>query len=225
MPLLLAWGVGAEPRFGATLASFDGAEGTTWHWRLTNDPVMGGLSTSSFSVELSRKVAVFNGTVAIVPSLKAPGFCTAATSDGFGITARFNDASPFSHLLLRVRSSTPAYKGWKVAFAANTLNPQFMSYKARFKLQPTRDWQTVAIPFRPNFSNDWSPFTGDCDTLDPTGQSHRCCDEAHEEVCVTAHNLRSISQVGVWAEGVAGDFHLEIERIGAGDAKSWSSLE
>jgi hypothetical protein len=53
------------------IASFDGATGTTFQWRDLNDPVMGGRSTSTFHVDQS--VGIFNGTCAIVPSLKAPG--------------------------------------------------------------------------------------------------------------------------------------------------------
>jgi hypothetical protein len=32
-----------------TLVSFDGSTGTTYEWADTNDPVMGGLSTSNFT--------------------------------------------------------------------------------------------------------------------------------------------------------------------------------
>jgi hypothetical protein len=205
-----------QPAFGQDLATFDGAKPTgQWNWRLTNDPVMGGLSTSTWAI--LGNVAIWNGTVAIVPSLNAPGFCTAATWDGFGVTARFPPVSGFTHMLLRVRSRTPSYSGFKVSFAADTLNPQFKSFKANFALKPTVDWQVVAIPFRPAFSNDWSPFDGECGNVDPSGRAHKCCTAETPDVCVTEHNLRFISQVGLWAEGKAGSFHLEIERIGAGN--------
>ena len=80
------------------------------------------------------------------------------------------------------------------------------------------DWQIVAIPFRPAFSNDWSPYNGECGSTDPGGTYHACCTKAHQEVCVTPRNLRSISQIGVWAEGRAGAFNLVIDRIGAGNS-------
>ena len=41
------------------------------------DPVMGGKSSSTFTVE--RNLGVFAGVVRIVPSLKAAGFCNAQT--------------------------------------------------------------------------------------------------------------------------------------------------
>jgi len=177
---------------------------------------MGGLSTSSWAVH--GAVAVWNGTVKVVPSLRAPGFCTAATWDGMGITARFPDVSAFTHLLLRVRSRTAAYAGFKVSFAANTLNPQFKSFKADFALAPTSDWQLVAIPFVPGFSNDWSPYDGECGGKDPTGRTHECCSKESPKVCASKRDLAAISQVGLWAEGHAGAFHLEVDRIGAGNA-------
>ena len=47
----------------------------------TNDPVMGGRSKSTFSVgddgAGNHNIGLFSGDVAIVPSLKAPGFCDA----------------------------------------------------------------------------------------------------------------------------------------------------
>lgn len=55
------------------LVTFDGQDGTTFKWRDLNDPVMGGRSVSTFEVDNDGQYAVFNGTVAIVPSLSAPG--------------------------------------------------------------------------------------------------------------------------------------------------------
>ena len=50
-------------------------------WKVTNDPVMGGQSKSTFVVGKdgagAANVGLFAGDVAIVPSLKAPGFCNA----------------------------------------------------------------------------------------------------------------------------------------------------
>ena len=75
----------------------------------------------------------------------------------------------------------------------------------------------MAIPFN-QFSNDWSPFTGECDTKDPTGLQHHCCTEQHPEVCPTKKNLASITQLGLWTEGVKGTFSFQISWIGAGNA-------
>lgn len=196
------------------LVTFDGASGTTFSWKALNDPVMGGASSSTWTIDSKgNKTAVWDGEVRIVPSLKAPGFCNAETTNWF---AKFSDASGYSHWLLRVRSTTPDYPGFKTSFAADTINTQFKSHKANFKLANTTDWQTVAIPFS-SFSNDWSSFTGDCDTVDPNGKTHRCCSTSHPEVCPSQKNLRDISVVGLWMEGHAGKFHLEVAWMGAGN--------
>jgi len=200
-----------------TLATFDGSS-TSFEWSDQNDPVMGGKSTSSFHVEAGA--GVFNGTCAIVPSLKAPGFCKISSQS----SEMLQDASAHINgsLQLRVRSSTPDYKGFKVAFAAKGIpRTGFIpgSFKAGFELKNTAEWQLVSVPFD-TFSSDWSAFTGRCDTKDPSsfgreGKQHHCCTAEHPEVCPTADFLSKITDVQVWAEGVVGDFHLEIQAIQA----------
>ena len=205
-----------------SLVTFDGAPGTTFKWNVINDPVMGGQSSSTFSIlggtythRLARRVApciaacehkpieltesneagkvgravqksaVFSGTVAMVPKLDAAGSCHIETELFNGLrAARFNDASQYTDLLLFVRSNTPNFPGFKVSFAANTFDSQVRSFKANFRV-PTPlpsdpyftdndGWQTIAIPWS-EFSNDWSPYTGDCNSTDPGGRTHRCC--------------------------------------------------
>merc|ERR1711981_17269 len=125
-----------------------------------------------------------------------------------------------------VRSSTPSYAGFKVAFAAKdvpkTSRYSTGSFKAGFTVSGS-DWQVVSIPFN-TFSYDWSPFTGKCDTKDPTGQQHHCCATSNSTTagpayCPTTAFLSTITNMEVWAEGAAGDFHLEVKWIGASDSK------
>jgi hypothetical protein len=72
-------------------------------------------------------------------------------------------------------------------------------------------WRVAAIPFS-DFSIDWSSNTGRCDTVDPgSGKKHVCCSKATPEVCLTEGKLKDIEQVGLWAEGVAGTFSLQIK--------------
>ena len=59
-------------------------------------------------------------------------------------------------------------------------------------------------------------FTGECDTKDPTGEQHVCCSAAHPEVCPTAQHLSSITSLEVWAEGIEGQFQLDLQQISAG---------
>ena len=144
----------------------------------------------------------------------------------------------------QVRSSTPDYKGFKFEFGApgigtnanSSSHHHSGSFKAGFSLKGNRehrrlsthsrhagvtgsDWQTVRIPFS-SFSWDWSDFTGRCDTKDPSafgrpGAQHHCCTKDHPEVCPKAKFLKAIDMVAIWAEGVAGDFHIEIKSIAA----------
>ena len=58
-----------------TLATFDAA--SPLKWQNMNDPVMGGQSHSSFTVAGGQ--LSFGGLCAIVPFLKAPGFCKVGT--------------------------------------------------------------------------------------------------------------------------------------------------
>jgi len=90
----------------------------------------------------------------------------------------------------------------------------------------------VSVPLT-QFSYDWSGYTGRCDTKDPAstfkkGQQHYCCDKsglepAKPEVCVDQEFLSAINDVEVWAEGVQGDFNLQIEYIGANVPSQLSS--
>eukprot|EP00928_Gymnodinium_smaydae_P091600 TRINITY_DN7532_c0_g1_i1.p1 TRINITY_DN7532_c0_g1~~TRINITY_DN7532_c0_g1_i1.p1 ORF type:complete len:262 (+),score=57.36 TRINITY_DN7532_c0_g1_i1:65-787(+) len=206
------------------LVAFDGSKDLTASWRDMNDPVMGGASTSTFQVT-ADKTGLFKGTCAIVGFLKAPGFAKILGS------RQFADVTGYENIALKVRSSTPDYKGFKVAFAApgipKTSRFGGASYKAGFELKGG-DWQVVEVPLT-QFSYDWSPYTGRCDTKDPAsmfgqGQQHYCCDKSgiqpsKPDVCVDAKFLKSINGLEVWAEGVQGDFNLEIEWIGATKAE------
>ena len=188
---------------------------------LPSQSVMGGKSTSTFAIDTSNKIGVFNGTCAIVPFLHAPGFAKITTSGWFN---KFADVS--SHLdhlngwlELRVKSDKPNFGGYRVAFAAKNV-PRTSKYgggsfKAGFNLTDTTDFQIVKVPFK-DFSYDWSGFTGRCDTKDPDGTQHHCCN--NDKYCPTATFLSSITDLEVWAEGAVGDFHLDIDYIGADSA-------
>lgn len=206
-----------------TLATFDNAKATTYTWRAMNDPVMGGQSHSSFKVEDSE--GHFQGTCAVVPFLKAPGFCKVGTQRSlFAPPPHFANASRFidGALYLDVETTTPEYAGFFVAFGAkNAKRPSGAqhhsspSFKASFKV-PGRERTTVKVPFS-NFSVDWSDYTGRCDTKDPRdGFQHHCCTAEHPDVCPKAEHLGQITSLELWAEGVAGNFDIKVFSIGAG---------
>merc|ERR1711933_529905 len=127
---------------------------------------MGGQSHSTFSVEGSE--GYFKGTCAIVPFLKAPGFCKVGTQHSLITSApHFADVSRFAEgaLLLEVETTTPEYEGFMVAFGAkNAKRPSGAmhhappSFKAGFRV-PGTERTIVRVPFS-SFSVDWSDYTG-----------------------------------------------------------------
>merc|ERR1712093_896029 len=122
---------------------------------------------------------------------------------------------------LKVRSSTSSYKGFKAGFGAKNVPKSSTyggaSFKAGFQLKASSDWQVVKVPIT-DFSWDWSAYTGRCDTKDPGqgGKQHHCCGTGDAaQYCPKESHLSTINGLEVWAEGVAGDFHIEIQWIGA----------
>mmetsp|Transcript_89537 Transcript_89537/g.193767 ORF Transcript_89537/g.193767 Transcript_89537/m.193767 type:complete len:210 (+) Transcript_89537:22-651(+) len=184
------------------LLTFDGAEeSTSRRWILTNDPVMGGVSNSTWTVDDQNEEGVWVGGVEIVPSLDAPGFCNVMSSRG-----KWPDASGFTHMIIRAKSSIP-YEGFKFSFGADTLNLQFKCFKADFVMKSSGEWEDIYIPFN-EFSNDWSSYTGEPIT--------KCSDDP--SVCPSEKNLQDIEQIGFWMEGAEGDFNFEVKYVRAGFA-------
>ena len=171
------------------LVTFDGSE-TDRKWQDRNDPVMGGQSNSTFAVQ--DGAGVFSGTCALVPFLKAPGFCMIGTEQSLIAKPKFADASAFidGSLYLTVKSTMPSYAGFKVDIGAKNLTrpPGSHSHggtslKANFSLpaEAATDFVTVKIPFR-SFSTDWSDFTGNCNTKvceDTRFRGPSCPDSTH----------------------------------------------
>lgn len=194
-----------------TLVTFDGKKGTSHKFVTLNDPVMGGQSSGTFNV--ANNIGVFSGDVKIVPKLKAPGFLEVWANDG-----HYTDVSSASEgaLVLRVRSNTPNYEGFRVSFAAGALSPTFACaaggsiigsrgcFKANFKVPSGDNFVDVVVPFN-TFSDKWSSATGE--------QTSTCKQES--SVCPTEEKLKKIQAIGIWAEGKEGHVHLEIESISA----------
>lgn len=181
----------AEP---LTLAKFDGGK-SEFKWKEENDPVMGGVSFNcTFDIDHKEGVAIFDGEVKIVPSLKAPGFCFARSET---TKASYPDASAYKNLEIVVKN-TGSQTQFKVCFAADTLSVQFQCYKADFNVTASADFQTVVVPFA-SFTNKWSGATGEPTSHNPP----------------TAKSLRDIADLQIWAEGHAGKFNLAIKEIRA----------
>merc|ERR1711871_127335 len=190
-----------------------------YHWTEQNDPVMGGQSCGNWS--LQEGFGRFEGTVRNVSFLHAPGFCRAFTTS---LLMR-QDASKYLNggLVLTVRTTTPSYKGFKIAFGAvgapvhHGGHEYEGSFTADFMVPSSSDgmaWQTVMIPFN-KFSYDWSDFTGECSTKDPDGYQHKCCSPETPDVCPTSKFLSKVNNFALWAEGQEGAFLIDMKEIRA----------
>lgn len=185
---------------GVPLVTFTKGSPLTFGWKVTNDPVMGGLSTATFKVE--NNSGIFDGVVRIVPSLKAPGFCNAEAVAG--LFSKVPDVSAMLQggIEYKIRN-TGTLTSFKASFGTRA-EFNFGNYKADFNVMVDRGVSTVFVPFT-SFSNKWSAYTGE-----PTV---KCSND--KSVCPTAEALKNIGSVGIWAEGSAGQFRLEIESINA----------
>lgn len=209
---LVETAVGAAAAATVSLVTFDAAAGTTFAFKELNDPVMGGQSAGTWTTDATNKVGVFDGEVKTVPSLKAPGFIKAA-SDG-----KFADASAAfgGAFVLKVRTSTPDYQGFRFAFASGATSTNYACAgggslpfsRGCFKSNAFTvaasgdDFVEIKLPLT-SFSDKWSPATGE--------QTTTCAKDS--DVCPTAKQLKSITRVEIWAEGANGKAHLEVQSI------------
>jgi len=185
-------------------------------WVEQDDPVMGGGSRGTWVVE--DGIGLWRGAVTNVSFLQAPGFCAVKT-----VSLPAVDASAYMDggFLLTVRSST-SYEGFKLRFQSPSIpahhgqHGPVGSHAQGFKVPASEDgeWQSVYLPFK-GFSWDWSDYTGECTTQDPDGFQHRCCSSENPDVCPTGDHLQSIDAFQLLAEGVEGDFGLDVKEIRA----------
>jgi hypothetical protein len=187
------------------LATFDGTAPHKWHTE--NDPVMGGVSESTWhvgpsSVDGNKTVGVWKGVTRIVPSLHAPGF-TIAMTESPPFVKYFPDISKTAGLALTLNNIGGNVTSFKVAFCDSRINVyrcQFGTFKASFNLTPG-GFKRVFVPFT-KFSDKWSAATGAHTKEDPP----------------TAKSLATVSQVQLWVEGTAGPFAVEMLSIEASEA-------
>lgn len=197
-----------------SLVTFDNVEESTFTFKALNDPVMGGKSSSSWS--LGNGYGIFDGEVLDVPSLSAPGFVKAVAKGTFPDVSAFSDGN----LVLSVRTSTPDYAGYRVTLASGALSSAYSCsaggslpfsrgcFKSQqFFVPAGNDFVDVKIPFN-EFSDKWSSATGE--------QTTKCSDSA--DVCLTAKILSKIDTFEFWGEGANGKIHLELESVRAESA-------
>jgi hypothetical protein len=177
------------------LESFDNPH---HNWEEMNDPVMGGESTGTFSIE--GGVGKFQGEVANVPFLKAPGFIQVRTIQSDHTF--FPDVSKCSALQIIAKSNQP-YEGYRISFGnAHAPGGKYFAdgYKANLKL--TDDFGLVTIPFD-DFTDFWDDATGD--------PIHTC--KENSLYCPDEFTLQNMQRLAIWGEGVAGTVSLEIQSI------------
>merc|ERR1712032_192560 len=196
-----------------SLVTFDGAEQTSFNFKILNDPVMGGKSTGSWS--LGDGFGILDGEVVDVPSLSAPGFIKAAGDGSFPDISAYADGN----LVLSVRTSTPEYAGYRVTVVSGAVSPDFACagggslpfsrgcYKEKFAVPAGSEFTDVKIPFN-TFSDKWSSATGE--------HTAECADDS--SVCLTANKLSKIKRVEFWGEGANGKLHLEVQSVSAESA-------
>jgi hypothetical protein len=214
-------GIPEETASDGDIISIEDFSNPIHEWRTMNDPVMGGQSTSSVSV--GDGIATFEGTCAIVPFLKAPGFITMTTGDhprpGGGsssssIASSFPDVSNCQGLTINTRT-TVDYKGYYVSFGTDKApgSRYSMGYKTHLDLAASDNFGDVMIPFSA-FSSKWD---------DATGETKITCKE-DPKYCPSMDNLQDMKTISFWGEGVEGDVDLEIKSVAAYGCKSSSSV-
>jgi len=185
------------------LVTFDGNEGTTHKWRQMNDPVMGGKSTGTFTVE--GGLGIFDGEVAIVPFLQAPGFIKADVVDLAPFGRIFPDINGCSGIEVTLKADS-AYAGYRFSIGrAHPPEGKFHAYGHKTDMfPPVGEFGSVVLPLK-NFTDYWD---------DATGEAIVTCAE-NEKYCPDQKTLSDMRTMGVWAEGVKGKVHLELKSVSA----------
>jgi len=170
-------------------------------WFANNDPVMGGNSTATATIQ--NDVGILDGEVVDVPFLSAPGFIKMETRGGL-----FPDVSMCKALKINWKSAND-YDGIRVTFGthhADDAMPYIRGYKAHLDPPPKDTFGEVIMPFT-MFSDSWDSGTGIIVTSCAKDPTH----------CVDEETLKDFTTFSFMGEGVDGKVHLEIKSIDATD--------
>lgn len=167
----------------------------THNWKAKNDPVMGGRSTGTVSIE--NGLGIFDGEVVDVPFLQSPGFITMETRGGV-----YPDVSTCQGLEITLRATEP-YHGYRVSFGNVHVPGGRFAYGYKANLEaPLNEFDTIYLPFDA-FTAKWDDATGDAIVT--------CHEDAH--YCPTRQSLQNLQTLSFWGEGKKGRVHLEIASI------------
>ena len=185
-------------------------------WTTLNDPVMGGKSTSSLTID--DGVASFRGTCAVVPSLNAPGFITMVTGHPYSQgPATFPDVSSCKALKVNLRTMVDGYKGYYLSFGTDRVpgGHHAMGYKTYLDdTIPIGEFADIVLPFNA-FSSKWDDASGKIEVS--------CSDDI--QYCPTLETLQNMKSMSFWGEGMEGEIALDIKSIraiGCGSADNTS---
>lgn len=170
------------------LVTFDGTPASTHAFETVNDPVMGGASTSEFSVDTAQHTGVWDGEVRVVPFLGKPGFCVLRTR----AEQEFPDVSGTSAIEVKLSGPASGLHNFEVQVHVHGVTTRQTVYTAAAPLQAG---QTVMrVP--------WSAFT-----LSWRGQPVK-------GPPLTDH-LAQFSGVGLSTSGKAGKFVVSLMSLAA----------
>lgn len=169
-------------------------------WEEMNDPVMGGKSTGSFTIQ--NGIGHFEGEVVDVPFLHAPGFIQARTTS----SETYPDVSTCTALEIVAKTNSD-YDGYRISFGnAHAPGGKYFAYGYKSNLEglSTEEFEAVTIPFN-DFTDFWDDATGD--------PIHTC--HENDLYCPDELTLKNMGRIAIWGEGVAGKVSLEIKTISA----------
>jgi hypothetical protein len=175
-------------------------------WTTMNDPVMGGRSTSSVTIDEDGSMVHFRGHVANVPFLHVPGFVTMVSA-----TDVFPNVSSCSALAVTLRTNVD-YAGYYLSFGTVHVpgGGHARGYKTPLPLTPSSknddefSFIDMILPFS-SFSSKWDEATGKIQV--------QCRDDTR--YCPTVESLTNLQTISFWGEGVEGDVSLDIRSIRA----------
>ena len=104
-----------------------------------------------------------------------------------------------------IARSHTLYSGYRISFGnAHAPGGKFHAFGYKANLSVQEEFDTITIPIT-EFTDFWDDATGD--------PIVKCEDDPR--YCPDPITLQNVKQLAVWGEGVAGDVHLEIQKIQA----------
>jgi hypothetical protein len=206
---------------------------STWRFHEIYDTVMGGQSTGKFDVV--NDIAIFEGTCS---HLKTPGdaqggFCKIETTDVeiYGKNKGI-DVRKRSHIVMEVRSSI-AYNGFALSFVPDSYH-MFQCFKVHLgnNIPVTKNFISIAIPFDHFFTTHHHKLFGSTASSPVVTRTinyydrHEASSSCYTDpsTCIREVQKKDFAKIEIIAEGIVGDFKLEIKSIRAANIAVGSNV-